>query len=58
MALRSLEQYRYVVVNHEIDRSVAELNAILTGDGLRTDRLRIAGKLPRFVSRCGESGGG
>lgn len=56
--LRSLEQYRYVVVNHEIERSVSELNAILTGECLRTERLRQSGKLPRFVETHGESGVG
>lgn len=56
--LRSMEQYRYVVVNHEIDRSVAELNAILTGECLRTDRLRQTGKLPRYLEHHGESGVG
>ena len=56
--LRSLEQYRYVIVNQEIDQSVSELNAILTSECLRTDRLRQTGKLPRFLEHHGEIGVG
>lgn len=46
--LRSLEQYSYLIVNHEVDTSVEELNAILTAESLRIDRRREAGSLPKF----------
>lgn len=46
--LRSLEQYRYLIVNHEIAQSVEDLNSILTAESLRIDRLRESGSLPRF----------
>lgn len=56
--LRALEQYRYVIVNHEIERSVAELNAILISECLRVDRLKKLGRLPRYLEPHGESGVG
>lgn len=53
--LRSIEQYRYLVTNHEIDQAVSELDAILTCESLRIDRLRESGRLPRFKEIHGES---
>lgn len=46
--LRSLEQYSYLVTNHEVNQAVNELNAILTCETRRVDRLRQAGNLPKF----------
>lgn len=56
--LRSLEHYRYLIINSEVDQAVAELNAILTGETLRIDRLRKLGRLPKFQEPHGESGVG
>lgn len=46
--LRSIEQYRYLVVNHEIKQAVAELDAIFTAESLRIKRLQDSRLLQRL----------
>ena len=46
--LRSIEQYRYLVVNHEVKQAVGELDAIFTAESLRIDRLRESRLLQRL----------
>lgn len=53
--LRSLEKYRYLVVNDEVDQAVDELDAILVSEMLRVDRRREAGRLPGYQEHHGES---
>ena len=52
--LRSLEKYTYLVVNHEVERAVHELESVLIGESLKVARLREVGLLPKYQEPYGE----
>jgi guanylate kinase len=56
--LRSLDQYRYLIVNESLEQAVDELDAILRCESLRVDRMRKANRIPRFQEPHGEVGVG